>query len=94
MKEPVAVSGTSTSDRAAQAFVQVMKGAGPHPGLNDRLSLLACSQVQERSGEVIDYLTMKQNPEAKVGLGFNPTLEQLVTSEQLRGYLAKPTLSR
>lgn len=86
------LTGDGTS--AAQATSRVMKLAGPHPGLRDRLSLQAVSQVRLRGGEVVDYLVTRQNPEAKVGLGFYPTLDQLVTTDQLSKYLKNPQPSR
>lgn len=82
------------SEPAVEAFERVLKYAGPHAGLKDRLSLLACEQVTKRTGEVIDYLTEKRNPDARTALGFLPTLENLTTPESLAAYRRSPRLSR
>lgn len=72
---------------AWQSYDEVLTSAGPHPGLNDLLSQMVVDQVTSRSGNIIDYWLKPVNPQAKLGLGFMPTMRKIVPTKRLRGYL-------
>jgi hypothetical protein len=80
------VAALETLISSPDSLRQLLATVGPHPGLNDRLSALALTQIIERSGGVIDYFNQAHNPAASRGLGFLPLLKELVDPLKLNNY--------
>lgn len=76
------------TESALSQHLRVIAQVGPHPGLEDRLSLQVINDLQTASGQVIDYLESPLNREARIGLSYWPTLERIVSEEKLKKYAA------
>lgn len=63
---------------SVEALRRLLASVGPHPALNDKLSVEAIRQIIKREGKVIDYLETRMNPEALNALGYVPTIDQIL----------------
>jgi hypothetical protein len=71
---------------AWQSYDSVLMRSGPHPGIQDRLSLMVVEQIAKRTGDILDYTHTKANIEARTGLGYVPTFEEITQKENRRNY--------